>query len=451
MGDKELFDDIDTEKDDINDSNLIVNNKKENNNTIEMYGIKKENDISGINEDTNKENKKKYFEADDALKYSKNKEKEKEKIKQEMHENESNTINAKSSYNLNKRKFNKNYFNKSKPYPINNKNDLLTSKFNRNSFFINRYQSGSKNSQNNNKNNFLYPTKKIVPKDFLNYSTRKKKENPQNNNFSSSNYKLFKDKAKTNLYLKYKTNNSENVELIMNKNNPITKHNSNVFYFHNNNKTNRNKNIRENPKFSLFKNDIKQNNEICVLKSAFINKQKKKIIPMSGGENNSLLNGSNHKMKRPTSCSNKKTEKIFYEDKNNNKRIMKFANQGKKIYLKTNKTSINTDNINNANINSNDKLNSSDSGIEKNKAEKIINLTSKNNNRDNPHLLSPSGNIITDIFFVRNLGENSFKTVKAPKIKYNTFYEVKEGEQKRFPSAINAKLMIKNNKNILIK
>jgi hypothetical protein len=253
-----------------------VNNKKENNNTIEMYGIKKENDISGINEDTNKDNKKKYFEADDALKYSKNKEKEKEKIKQEIQENESNTINAKSSYNLNKRKFNKNYFNKSKPYPINNKNDLLTSKFKRNSFFINRYQSGSKNSQNNNKNNFLYPTKKIVPKDFLNYSTRKKKENPQNNNFSSSNYKLFKDKAKTNLYLKYKTNNSENVELIMNKNNPITKHNSNVFYFHNNNKTNRNKNIRENPKFSLFKNDIKQNNEICVLKSAFIKKQKKK-------------------------------------------------------------------------------------------------------------------------------------------------------------------------------
>ena len=64
---------------------------------------------------------------------------------------------------------------------------------------------------------------------------------------------------------------------------------------------------------------------------------------------------------------------------------MKFANQGKKIYLKANKTNINTDNINNAIINLNDKLNNSDSGIEKNNDEKIINLTSKNNNGDKPY------------------------------------------------------------------
>ena len=156
---------------------------------------------------------------------------------------------------------------------------------------------------------------------------------------------------------------------------------------------------------------------------------------------------SGRKIKRPTSCSNKKTEKIFYTDKNNIHKVMKFANQGKKIYLKTNKTSINTEKITNININLNEKLNNSDNCKEKNNNENIINLTNKNtpNNIAPYNVISQSGNIITDIFFVRNLGDKNLKA----KIKYNNLYDEKEGKQKRFPSAMNAKLLVKNNKILL--
>ena len=467
-GENELFDDIDTEKDDINDYNIILSSHKieeNNNNENNIDNDENENDIINFKEDTEKENKKKYFEADDAFEYNKNK--DKEKFIQEINENESNTINAKSSLNKNKRKFNKNYFNKSKPYPISNKKEL---KINRNGLFINRYQSGSKNGQINN-NNFLPPSSKILPKDFFNYSTRKQKE-IIHNNISSSNYKLFKEKAKTNLYLKYNSNNNnDNIELLLNKNKPISKHNSNVLHFKNNPKTNRNKNtINENQKISLFKsnnyiNNIKNiggiksnNNEIYLLKNN-PNEKEKKIIKISNRDNNLLSKNPGQKIKRPISCANKRTEKIFYNAKNNgNYKTMKFANQGKKIYLKTVKTSINTDNINNANNNLNDKLNkSNDMSQDKNNNDNIINLTNKNYNTNSAYtIVSPSGNIITDILFVRNIGEKNLKTTKG-KIKYNNFYEEKdekeekkEEKEKRIQSAMNGKIMVNNSKNILL-
>ena len=139
---------------------------------------------------------------------------------------------------------------------------------------------------------------------------------------------------------------------------------------------------------------------------------------------------------------------------------MKFANQGKKIYLKTSKTNINTENINNININFNDKLNNSnDNSQDKKINDNIINLTNKNNIINSPYtIVSPSGNIITDIFFVRNIGERNLKTTKG-KIKYNNFYEEKdekeenkekEEKEKRIQSEMNNKLMVSKSKNILL-
>ena len=84
-----------------------------------------------------------------------------------------------------------------------------------------------------------------------------------------------------------------------------------------------------------------------------------------------------------------------------------------------------------------------------NKINKIIN---KNTSTISPYaILSPSGNIITDIFFVRNL-DNSLKSTKAT-MKYNLYEEKeekKEEKQKRFPSAMNGKLFLNKNKNMLL-
>ena len=470
-GEKELFDDIDTEKEDIKDTNIIFNNYRNEDCTISNHENDNENELIDSKEVLGKEKKKKCFEADDAFEYSKSKENIKLIREINDNENESNTINAKSSYNNSKRKFNKNLFNKSKNSKISNKKELgIGNKLNRNKIFIGRYQSGTKNGQTN-KNKFLQSKKKSYPKEYFNYSSTRKKFEKNQNNISSFNSKLFKEKTKANLYLKYNSNNNENVDLFMNKSKPITKNNSNVFHFQNslNPKSNRSKNgINENQKISLLKssnylNNLKNvggiksnNNEIYFLKNDMSNE--KKIIQLSNRENNSLFRSSETKFKRPTSCANKKSEKIFFKDKsNNNKKVLKFANQGKKIYLKTNnKNTINLENINNINININDKLNKSNdnsqSKIDNNEINKINKIINKNTSTISPYaILSPSGNIITDIFFVRNL-DNSIKTTKS-KIKYINFYEdkeeKKEEKQKRFPSAMNGKLMLNKSKNIL--
>ena len=457
---KELFDDIDTEKEDINDSNLINSDKNEKNKKDKQNSI-----FYRIKEDFKNKSNKKYFEADDILEF--NKSMKKEKIIEENNENESNTINTKSPFKPKKRKFNKNLFNKSKAYPMSNKKELeLGNKYNKNRLFINNYQSSFKNSVNNNK--FLQSSKNKIKKELFNYSSRKKGDKRENN-IISSNYQLFKEKEKSNVYLKNNSNNNiENIDSLFNKEKPIIKHNSkNVFHFKSNNpKTNRNK-INENHKFSLFKknnfnNAIKSNNnDFYILQNNIINKTDKKLS-FSNRENNLLFNDSSSKIKRPISCSNKISESINYDTKNPKTcKVMKFAKQGKKIYLKTSsktnsKANINLENINNATINLNDKINNCNKiNLETiyNINENCINLVNKNIvNPFSNTILPSSDNIITDFLFVRNIGKNSSKKSNR-EIKYNLYEENEEKQknekQKRLMSAKNEKIIKNNNINIL--
>jgi hypothetical protein len=144
----------------------------------------------------------------------------------------------------------------------------------------------------------------------------------------------------------------------------------------------------------------------------------------------------------------KKTEKkIFYSNKNN--RGLNISNQGKKIYLRTsNKKNIN---INNLNTNLNNNLNDNNTvKDEKNSNnDNSISVTKQINPANLSHnFLSPSGNIITDIFFVRNLEGKNFNTAKGTT--KNIFYDDKDEKQKRFPSAINNKLIQDNSNNKLL-
>ena len=435
---KELFDDIDTEREreDFNIQNLKIYNGKMNDEEQNNKEIKN-NIFNEVKEDLDNKNKKKYFEADDILEYNKNM--EKEKLIKEDNENESKTIEAKSSFKQKKRKFNKNLFNKSKPYPNNNKKELeLGNKFNKNHLFLNNYQSSLKISVNNNK--FLQSSKNQLKREYFNYSSRKRKEDRQNN-ITSSNYKLFKEKS--NMYLKNNSsNNNENIDLLFNKEKPIIKYNSkNVFQFKSIN-TNKNKNkINENHKYSLFKknNDFKNsnnenviksnNNNFYILKNNIINNNAHKIS-FTNRENSLIFNDSRSKIKRPSSCANKKSENIIYDTKNpKNYKIMKFAKQGKKIYLKTNsKTNINLDNINNATINLNEFLNNYNrNNPEKNNnnIENCINLVNENISNPYSKFLSSSNNIDSDILFAKNLGEKNLKKTNK-EIKYNLNEENEE-------------------------
>ena len=445
---EDLFDDIDTEKDDFNDSNLINNQKNESKKKL-------------------KENKKKYFEADDALEYNRNIEKEKEKLKEEK--SESNTINTKGSVKRKKRKINKNHFNKSRPYLTNNKKDLLnTNKLNIEELLNNQFQSGLKMSSNNN---FMNKSKRVFPKELFNYSTRKSKDNIQNN-IISSNYKIFKEKHKTNIYLKNNSDNAhDNNELVNYKTNPIVKHNSNVFiipkdqFFPRSNKNVNNVNKKilllksDNYLNSLKdiddyenKNNNNNNNNLNLLDNNCIIGAitEKKMISPSSKENNNQFNDSANKIKRPTSCVNRKLEKYFTKN-DKNKNFIKFSNQGKKIYLKTNnkasKASIKIDDINNININYNVHT-SKGNKKEQNKSNENENKEYKNIYM---HLnLHHPGNIMTDIINTNNSGELNLKTSKGVSFKYSNICTDKETKQKRFPSAMNNKVIKRNNKNILL-
>ena len=459
---EELFDDIDTERDDFNDSTLFNNKKNEDENNKKILNFKeaKKNLIS--------ENKKKCFEADDALDY--NKSTEKDKLNEENIDNENNednTINTKGSINSKNRKINRNIFNKDRRYPNinNNKKNLSNSgKLHINDLFQNQYQSGSKNSLNNNK--FLQP-KKVMPKELFNYSTRKKNEYNQNS-ITPSNYKIFQEKFKSNFYLKNNSNGkTENIDSLITKSKPILKHNSNIFNEQNNQlfpKTNRNKNTYyENKKISLFKkddfiNNIKNleiksnNNHFYLLKQNDINSIEKKI---KSKENNLFLNGSTSKIKRPTSCANKKSAKIFHNQKNDKtNKIIKLANQGKKIFLKTynksNKASINIENINNEKINLNDNKINNSHNTDEDRSYNNENKTNKNNHSIYPQAtLSPSGNMIDEVFYGKVLGNQNLKTTKNKANTYINFSEIKEEKEKRFPSAMNNKLVKCDNKDIL--
>ena len=442
---EDLFDDIDTEKDDFNDSNLINNQKKESQKIL-------------------KENKKKYFEADDALEYNRNIEIEKEKLKEDK--SESNTLNAKGSVKRKKRKINKNHFNKSRPYLTNNKKDLLsTNKLNIEELLNSQFQSGLKMSSNNN---FMNKSKRVLPKELFNYSTRKSKDNIQNN-IISSNYKIFKEKHKTNIYLKNNSDNACDINDLANyKTNPIVKHHSNAFiipddqFFPRNNKNvhNTNKKIlllkNDNYLNSLkdiddFENKNNHNNNLLLENNCIIGAgTEKKMISLSNEENTNIFNDTGNKIKRPTSCVNRKLEK-YYTKNEKHKNFIKFSNQGKKIYLKTNnkasQASIKIDDINNINFNYNTYTNK---GIRKEQ-----NKSNENENKENKNIfmhlnLHHPENILTDIFSSNNSGELSLKTSKGISFKYSNICSDKEAKQKRFLSAMNSKAIKRNNKNILL-
>ena len=223
---------------------------------------------------------------------------EKQKNEKELNNNDNKEYNEYDNITLNmkkkKRKINKNLFNKGKnnKYKINPEKKLVL----KNDLF-------SKNDKCD------YLSKKIFTKNIFS-SLNKKEQNKNNNNISS--YKIFKEKTKHNLFIKNKSTIIKNNEMDL----ALFKRNSNLLEL-------QNKLIGIKTNMNIDKNNIQKN----IFKNL---------------------------KKRPTSCVNKKYEGII--NNNNkidiNKKIIRFTKQDKKIYLKTKKTKINLDNINNIEIKS---------------------------------------------------------------------------------------------------
>ena len=299
----------------------------------------------------------------------------------------------KESLKRKKRKINKNLFNRGKINKLIQKKDKEnSSKFliNVNNNSNNDNKNISNNNSNNDNNNFKdikenlkekpdFLAKKKFVKDIFN-STRRKREKMQNN-ISSYNYKIFKEKEKPNLFLKNKSNmNNDAINLFVSRTKSLSKHNSNIFSLQkklNGAKTNKNK---------LY----------------IVKKEKEGLIIFDNRDNSNILKNSGFTI-RPSSCVNKSHEGII----SNNKRIIRFTKQDKKIYLKTNKekkneikkTRINVDNINNIAVNLDKSLKKENEETKDNKKNKRNMIIDLHNNQ--------TRNIITDIFFVKNLEERN--------------------------------------------
>ena len=390
----------------------IIKNLNKNNTSIETkIKIDKSIQISEqektiINDDLDEEEKnindvndQQLFDIIETEKSDVNVEKSKTLEKEELNNDEnnekkyeSNTMVEKESLKRKKRKINKNLFNRGKINKLIQKKD----KENSNKFLINvnNNNNDNKNISNNNSNNdnnnikdikenlkekpdFL--AKKKFVKDIFN-STRRKREKMQNN-ISSYNYKIFKEKEKPNLFLKNKSNmNNDAINLFVSRTKSLSKHNSNIFSLQkklNGAKTNKNK---------LY----------------IVKKEKEELIIFDNKDNSNILKNSGFTI-RPSSCVNKSHEGII----SNNKRIIRFTKQDKKIYLKTNKekknevkkTRINLDNINNIAVNLDKSLKKENEETKDNKKNKRNMIIDLHNN--------PTRNIITDIFFVKNLEERN--------------------------------------------
>ena len=266
---------------------------------------------------------------------------EKQKNEKELNNNDNKEYSEYDNITLNmkkkKRKINKNLFNKGKnnKYKINPEKKLVL----KNDLF-------SKNDKCD------YLSKKIFTKNIFS-SLNKKEQNKNNNNISS--YKIFKEKTKHNLFIKNKSTIIKNNEMDL----ALFKRNSNLIEL-------QNKLIGIKTNMNIDKNNIHKN----IFKNL---------------------------KKRPTSCVNKKYEGII--NNNNkidiNKKIIRFTKQDKKIYLKTKKTKINLDNINN-------------------------NISKNENEESKEDIKDKKDNIITDIFFVKNLKE------KDNKIMFNNVSDFKD-------------------------
>jgi len=418
-----LFDDVDTEKDELNTDE---NDKKKN-----ILKEIKEN-LSFQSNTKLKEVK----EADDMI--LEHKKLNDDNIDNDI-EYESNTINVKDdNKQKKKRKINKNLFNKTKK----NQYKIITNKDKQDKLLINGIFSGSNPEQLDLKisSNFIYnnnnDSKNKFSKDILNYSTNKKRENIIKN-ISSSNYKIFKAKAKNNLFSKNKSNiNNQAIDLFASKTKSISKQGSNIYNIQNKltgTKSNINKdNLQTQLRFDKSKNI--NNNKYYILKNE--NKEKNIISLIDKDISNKIISADLSLKKRPTSCANKKYEGILYNNKiEKNKRIIRFTKQDKKIYLKTNDNKkkninkkINLENINNIGI----ELNNDNINIgEEEKIDKILNKNSIINSVNNK---SPKGNIITDIFFVKNLD--------LDKKMYNNYYEFKDNIDKNKIKIFNKNILL---------
>ena len=420
-----LFDDVDTEKDELNtDENdkkkNILKEIKENlsfQSNTKLKEVKEADDMILEHKKLNDDN----IDNDNDIEY------------------ESNTINVKDdNKQKKKRKINKNLFNKTKK----NQYKIITNKDKQDKLLINSIFSGSNPEQLDLKisSNFIYnnnnDSKNKFSKDILNYSTNKKRENITKN-ISSSNYKIFKAKAKNNLFSKNKSNiNNQAIDLFASKTKSISKQGSNIYNIQNKltgTKSNINKdNLQTQLRFDKSKNI--NNNKYYILKND--NKEKNIISLIDKDINNKIISADLSLKKRPTSCANKKYEGTLYNNKiEKNKRIIRFTKQDKKIYLKTNDNKkkninkkINLENINNIGI----ELNNDNINIgEEEKIDKILNKNSIINSVNNK---SPKGNIITDIFFVKNLD--------LDKKMYNNYYEFKDNIDKNKIKIFNKNILL---------
>ena len=328
-----------------------------------------------------------------------------------------------------KRKLNKNLFNKAKinKYQLNIKNikdnnnlnnNNINNKILTNELFLNNnininniIRSKSKEKLDLKiEEKYDYFSKRNFSKDIF---TIRKKDSLYNKNISTSNYKLFKDKEKPNIYLKNKSNMSnDEIDFSISNIRSKSKHNTDIFKVSNNlitgGQTNKNKNKLYKLKKGQDSIDFNNNNK----------KEKMYLFK------NSILT------KRPTSCVNKLYEGVINSTSNNtkierNKKVIRFSKQDKKIYLKTNndkkissskKTKINLENINNIDISSDDNKNNEDEDSKENNNIKEINNIINNNIQTNyNNNKSPKRNIFTD-FSLKNVNvketNNSNKKIK---------------------------------------
>ena len=359
-------------------------------------------DLNEEEKNINNENNEQIFDYIETDKNDANNEKSKSLEKEELNNDENNekkyecnTLAEKESYKRKKRKINKNLFNRGKINKYIQKNDK--DKETSNKFLINLNNKNISNNNINEDNNNIkeqlkekpdYLTKKKFVKDIFNYSTRRKRENIQNN-ISSYNYKIFKEKDKPNLFLKNKSNiNNDAINLFVSRTKSMSKHDSNLF------------NIRNKL------NGAKSNkNKLYIMK-----KEKEGLIILSKNKDNSLKKSGF--TIRPSSCVNKNHEGIL----STNKRIIRFTKQDKKIYLKKNnekkneikKTRINIENINNMGVNLDKSLKNEKEETKENKKIKRNMIIDFHNN--------PTRNIITDIFFVKNLEERNNTNINADNV-----------------------------------
>lgn len=241
-------------------------------------------------------------------------------LKMEGDASKNNSINN----NNEKRKFDKNIFNKSKLYPLNTQKELsLSSKTDKNYLFSKKYQTIMKGFDKSK--NLFKQSIRIFNKELINYSTSK------NQNFIK---KGPKEKPKKSIFLKKKPINEGNFidQNFINKMNELKQEDKNIQKNSQNQlfpKSNSNR-ITGNQKLSLNKNNFISNN----INSLYFMKNKDMLFETR--DNYSIFSYNNDNLKRPSSSVNKYKNIVCNSSKNeNNIKTLKFSSQKKKIFLRT--------------------------------------------------------------------------------------------------------------------